>query len=266
MAATVACPNCGANVPHEHRFCGQCGHPMKSVQAARVAPAAPQPAAVVGAGRARLVLIRGEGMDGVSYQLNAAEHIAGRKSGAILFPEDHYLSPRHANFFYDGGQLHVRDEGSLNGVYLRIREPRRLGEGEVFLAGEELLRVSWKALDGQVAGPDGTHFFASPAPATTRRVTQLFEGGRPGLCHLVRTASVTVGRENCDIEFPHDRFISGRHCQVDFDAHGAVVTDLGSRNGTYVRIKGQQGLSHGDYLFVGKQLLRVELSGQERTA
>ena len=32
------------------------------------------------------------------------------------------------------------------------------------------------------------------------------------------------------------------------------------RNGTFVRIKGAQELFHGDYLFVGQQLFRVEIS------
>ena len=36
------------------------------------------------------------------------------------------------------------------------------------------------------------------------------------------------------------------------------LNDLGSRNGTYVRIRGERELAHGDYLFIGQQLLRVE--------
>ena len=32
------------------------------------------------------------------------------------------------------------------------------------------------------------------------------------------------------------------------------------RNGTFVRIRGEQELVHGDYLFLGKQLLRVEMT------
>jgi hypothetical protein len=33
-----------------------------------------------------------------------------------------------------------------------------------------------------------------------------------------------------------------------------------SRNGTSLRDKGQRELAHGDYLFVGRQLLRVEIT------
>ena len=41
---------------------------------------------------------------------------------------------------------------------------------------------------------------------------------------------------------------------------GFSLVDEESRNGTYVRIQGEQELAHGDYLFLGKQLLRVEMT------
>ena len=42
--------------------------------------------------------------------------------GRTRYPSDNWLSPRHANFLYRGEKLVVRDEGSLNGVYVRIRQ------------------------------------------------------------------------------------------------------------------------------------------------
>jgi pSer/pThr/pTyr-binding forkhead associated (FHA) protein len=262
MSDTVVCPNCEAEVPVAHRFCGRCGHPMREAAEAPADPAGRT--AFFGntpsLGKAKLILIRGEGMDGVSYHLNAAEHICGRRAGAILFPEDNYLSPRHANFFYDGGRLYVRDEGSLNGIFLRIREPVELRDGDVFLAGEELLRCELGEPGGTTVSADHTHFFGSPRPPRPFRLRQLFEGGRSGLCFFPRDETVLIGREHCHVNFPDDRFISGRHCQVEFAGNVARVSDLQSRNGTYVRIRGQRELRNGDYLFVGKQLLRVEIN------
>lgn len=264
MSETNPCPSCGAIVPVSHAFCGQCGHSTGSaVPAHQSSPGVGQTAffgAMQTVGKAKLILIRGEGMDGVSYHLNAAEHIAGRKAGALLFPEDNYLSPRHANFYYEAGRLFVRDEGALNGVFVRLREPMRMHDGDVFLAGEELLQVETGELVAPLVGVDQTHFFASPRPPYAMRLTQLFEGGRPGLCHFVRSGTLSIGREACDINFPTDRFISGRHCRLDFSAEGVVLTDLQSRNGTYLRIHEQHELQHGDYLFLGKQLLRVEIT------
>jgi hypothetical protein len=39
-----------------------------------------------------------------------------------------------------------------------------------------------------------------------------------------------------------------------------TLVDQGSRNGTYVRIRGERELGNGDYLFLGRNLLRVEVT------
>ena len=39
-----------------------------------------------------------------------------------------------------------------------------------------------------------------------------------------------------------------------------MLTDHESRNGTYVRLKAEKPLDHGDYLFIGRKLLRVEVN------
>src|SRR6476619_2811767 len=116
MSAKV-CPSCGNDVPANNKFCGKCG---ANTETAPPVPANAAKTMFFGAnqvpGRARLIVIKGEGVDGVTYQLNGTEHIAGRSEGAILFPDDPLLSPRHANFMYKSAKLHVVDEGSVNGV------------------------------------------------------------------------------------------------------------------------------------------------------
>lgn len=260
MTETTNCSNCAAVVPATHRFCGQCGAPIQAPAAAPAQTAffgsVPQSAA-----RARLVLIRGEGFDGVRFDLTEQSQIAGRSIGALLFPDDGYLSARHAEFYFEGEQLFVRDQGSLNGVYRRIHEPITLNDGDLFLAGEELLQVQLTSLDDGSRSDDGTHFFASPMPTVHWRVRQILEGGRPGRCTVASGSQLLIGREGCHMNFPQDRFISGRHCQLDFSAETAVLTDLDSRNGSYVRVDGSTPLADGDHLFLGRQLLRVELVG-----
>jgi len=70
---------------------------------------------------------------------------------------------------------------------------------------------------------------------------------------------VSIGREGNDINFPDDPFISGHHARVSWSGTRLTLTDLGSRNGTFVRVAGEQVLRHGDYVFMGQQLLRVEI-------
>jgi pSer/pThr/pTyr-binding forkhead associated (FHA) protein len=212
-------------------------------------------------GRAKLILIKGDGMDGVSFHLVGTEHFAGRSEGAILFPEDRLLSPRHANFFYRDGQLYVRDEGSQNGVYIRIRAPIVVDPGASFLVGEQLLRIEPCPPDTMpLPDSEGTYFYGSPKRPARVQLVQILAGGEVGMIFRARTDTLTIGREGNDINFPNDPFVSGRHATVSVIEGGRLqVTDLGSRNGTFLRIRGQTLLQHGDYVFLGQQLLRVEV-------
>jgi predicted component of type VI protein secretion system len=57
-----------------------------------------------------------------------------------------------------------------------------------------------------------------------------------------------------------DSHLSLEHCVLEQDADGFSLTDLDSRNGTYVKIKADHAVDHGDYMIVGKEVLRVELN------
>jgi pSer/pThr/pTyr-binding forkhead associated (FHA) protein len=212
----------------------------------------------------KLILIKGEGMDGVTYVLSSSEHIAGRLEGAILFPEDPLLSPRHANFLYKEGKLTVRDEGSANGVFVRIIKPQTVASGATFLVGEQLLRVD-ACPPETVPIPDdeGTYFYGSPKRPSRLALTQMLAGGHEGMVFRARNDSLSIGREGNDVNFPDDPFISGRHATVTaLDTEGTKfqITDLGSKNGTFLRVSGEASLFHGDYVFLGQQLLRVEIT------
>jgi pSer/pThr/pTyr-binding forkhead associated (FHA) protein len=274
-AGGATCPSCGAEVAPGHRFCGACGQPMDAAQApAAAAPAAPSKRAggnaagkrtmffgAMQASRAKLVLIKGDGLDGISFTLAGQDHLAGRVEGSLLFEEDPFLSPVHANFFYREGQLVVRDEGSANGVYLRIRGTRGVELGDRFLVGEQLLEIQATTGDEADTPPidDGTYFFASPRRPAAFRLVQLLRGGDTGLAYRAQGDTVSIGREGNDVDFPDDPFISGHHAQVAAGDDALSLTDLGSKNGTFLRVRSEQVLQHGDYVFMGQQLLRVEI-------
>jgi pSer/pThr/pTyr-binding forkhead associated (FHA) protein len=260
MAGKI-CPNCGAETPSDNRFCGSCGSKIEGP-----APGGAAKTMFFGAsqppGRAKLTVIKGEGMDGVTYLLNATEHLAGRTEGAIMFPDDPLLSPRHANFIYRDGRLHVLDEGSVNGVFIRIKAPVALGPGALFLIGEQLLQVEPSPPDlGPQPDAEGTYFYASPKRPSKMKLIQRLRGGEIGMIYRSRSDTITIGREGNDVNFLDDPFISGRHAQIAMNAEGLVtLTDLGSKNGTFVRISDEVALEHGDHVFVGQQLLRVEVT------
>ena len=209
----------------------------------------------------RLVVIKGEGSDGTTYHLQGVATTLGRSQGDISFPDDPFLSPAHARFTSQDGRLFVQDLESVNGVFVRIRQPTVLRDGDHLLVGEELLRVDYHPFADPGPSHDGTYFHASPRPKAPFRVTQVLAGGPDGRIALPEGLVLTIGREGNTLDFPHGRFISGAHARLDLrpDTGEVFVSDTGSRNGTFVRISGARELLHGDYVFVGQQLLRVEI-------
>ncbi len=213
------------------------------------------------AARAKLVLIKGDGLDGVSFTLAGEEHIAGRENAALSFDEDPFLSPTHANFFYRDGELIVRDESKANGVFIRIRGNRSVSNGDRFLVGEQVIEIQDHHIVSEVptAESDGTYYYASPTPNQCCRLVQILRGGGTGIAYIPSGEIVSLGREQNDINFPDDPFISGHHAQVSFSQHQVTLTDLGSKNGTFLKVNQESHLEHGDYVFMGQQLLRVEI-------
>lgn len=210
----------------------------------------------------RLVVIKGEGGDGATYHLRGTNTTIGRSSAEITFSEDPFLSPEHAKFTSQNGRLFVQDVGSANGVFLRIKKPTPLDGGAYLLVGEQLLRLAHRPFGDGSPNVDGTYFYGSPRPAGEFQVVQYLAGGGEGRTVTAEGSSLSLGREGNTMNFPDDRFISGHHARLDASSDGdhVILTDTGSRNGTFIRLTGAQELFHGDYLFVGQQLLRVEIA------
>jgi hypothetical protein len=256
QAKNYVCRSCSTPVPLSHKFCGRCGAAIPpEIMNARTQFFGQ----LQTPGKAKLILIRGEGVEGLSYQLNAEQHLVGR-NGQLVFPDDPYVSPRHANLFYRNGKLVVRDEGSLNGVFWRVKGGIEVTSGDLFLAGEQLFRIESAPRPNDGPAPDGTYFYTSPKHQTQFKIAQLLEGGAFGMAVCARGTVLQIGREGGDLNFPGDLYMSAAHCKLE-DAGGKLtLTDLSSRNGTYVRLKAERELVNGDYLFIGRKLLRVEIT------
>jgi len=279
MAGQRFCPNCGARavVPVSFEVDTRVGPRPSAQQAAVNLPDGVQTrprkdsskdkpgrstlffGGAMQAARAKLTLIRGDGDDGVSFTLAGQDHLAGRGDCPISFPDDPFLSPTHANFRYVGRELVVRDEDSLNGVYVRIAGTTELVAGSMVLVGEQVLSVDPAAQPEDLPDAEGTYYSASMVRPASLEIRQNLRGGQLGSVYRVEGDLVTIGRENNDINFPDDPFISGRHAELRIAGGVLSVTDLGSRNGTFVRVHDERVLKHGDYVFLGQQLLRVEI-------
>lgn len=95
-------------------------------------------------------------------------------------------------------------------------------------------------------------------PPIRGRLHLVMEGGQPGEVYELGD-DTAIGRTTGQITFPHDGFMSGRHARIVRRGGKFALSDEGSRNGTFVKIKGDVELEPGDMILVGKQLFRFEV-------
>ena len=272
VAKMIACPHCSAQVPSTNRFCGACGGAV-AAQAAPAAPAPkpayepspPQPVTQPTATPAptpqiiaHLVVIKPDGSEGARIPLTQAEATLGRTSTHEVLAGDPFLSPEHAKFSYSGGAFTVSDLSSLNGVFIRIRGEVELADGDFVRVGQELLHFH---LMGSVApivakAPE-TLTGGSPDTGYWGRLSLISGPDLESRAFVFNADEVTIGREIGEVLFRDDGFVSGRHARIAKVENKVFIKDLGSSNGTYVRIREAHRVEPGDLILMGQQLFKL---------
>jgi|KBSMisStaDraftv2_1062788.scaffolds.fasta_scaffold145803_2 pSer/pThr/pTyr-binding forkhead associated (FHA) protein len=275
-AASVAAPVHPASNRSTDRLIEQSAHaaanlpvhaalPALAAAPAHAPHAAPMAAAVrVVAGQQtgfRLVVVHRDGTDGITYNLLGDQIDIGRTEGDLLF-EDPHLAPRHARIVASLTGRVLTPLETRNGVYVRLRGPVDLQDGDYLLMGKQVLRfetVSEPERNVRPAVEHGVVVFGTPVRPPWARLRQITPAGvGRDVFHLARPDMV-LGREIGDIIFSEDEFMSRRHAQVSYRSGRGHLEDLGSSNGTFLRLRGPHGLSSGDLIRLGDELLRFEI-------
>jgi hypothetical protein len=177
----------------------------------------------------------------------------------IGLPGERFCAAKEARLQYRQGHLWLEDLEGSNGIFLRIRGPVELELGDEFVVGDQLLRIEQNPVADDGPDPDPTYFYSSPKWPSSFRVVQVFEGGAPGFCVVARGNTLQIGSAIGDVLFPDDPLVSEQHCLIEEHAGTVVLTDLLSRTGVFVRIRGEQELAQGDELLVGRTRLVIDL-------
>lgn len=261
-----------------------------------VAPAVAPVVASGAQPRGRLVLIARDGAEGASFPLAMDQVDIGAREGDIVVIDDAFVSSRHARIsrraLPSGGPgLFLKDLASCNGVYLQLRTPAASAPGaspgaspgaaaspgappetvfeaaledqDLFLVGQQVLlfQVVVEGEEGLGAATEhGTLIFGTPAGPSYARLAQRTTEGVARDVFYLRKAETVLGRESGDIVFTDDPFLSRRHARVMADPARKrfLLQDLGSSNGTFLKIRREVSLRHGDQFRIGQQLFRVD--------
>jgi pSer/pThr/pTyr-binding forkhead associated (FHA) protein len=263
----LVCVNCGKAIAPGFAFCGSCGTRVAPSGAQAVATPAPRTmfmagstaaatAAAAPAPRGRLVLIRPDGSEGGVHPLFDGENVIGRGQGS-LFDKDAYLSPRHGQFIIGAHGVTIRDLRSLNGVFLKISQEELLESGDIFRIGQELLR--FEIISSPQPLEDGTEIMGTPNPGFWGRLSVVVGRDVDGSAFPLFGDAIVLGRERGDVLFPEDGYVSGSHARILINEGQVYLSDLGSSNGTFLRIRAEREVPTGSFVLMGQQLFRIEL-------
>ena len=248
-AGPLKCMQCQADIPPNFKFCGVCGTPIP-VAAPSTPPVAPATEL-----RATMTLIRPDGNEGGTHNLQFGLNKLGRSHGEI-FESDGYLSPTHAELnVVQQGSHTIRDLGSLNGVFVRMTKEEELHPGQIIRIGQELLRFDHIETPG--LAEDGTEVMGSPNPGYWGRITVIIGDNVTGAAYPLIGDSITMGREHGDINFPDDGYVSGMHARLVARDDKVYLTDMGSSNGTFMKVESERQLPNNSYILLGQQLFRL---------
>lgn len=197
----------------------------------------------------------------------------GRKEDNALVLLDPRVSGHHAQLELRAAELWLTDLGSTNGTSLNGRRlapqtPVKLSVGDqIDFPGEErysLVAKEVPELSSAVTMPPPSAAPTPPPPTPPASptpsgrsgpVSKTVEGKPNGLQEwLDQKPTVTIGRsQECDIVLD-SLMVSRTHVRVEKTAQGVLVTDLGSKNGTFVNrklISGPTPIGPNDFLEVG---------------
>jgi pSer/pThr/pTyr-binding forkhead associated (FHA) protein len=58
--------------------------------------------------------------------------------------------------------------------------------------------------------------------------------------------------------FPDDTYVSSSHCRISIETRVPYIEDLGSSNGTYVRVRPDEAVEFGALLLIGHTQFRIQ--------
>ena len=288
-----ACPTCSFANPPGFAFCGRCGSKLaidvappvdegvgqaqtvfvsqapeefrQLREAARNAglsePPPPvlapvvAPAAAYGPS-ARLIMLGPDGSPIGERVLAPGETLPIGRAAGPPWDEDAYLDSEHGALTPLAEGIRAEDYGSLNGIYVKLVDRTEIQSGDQFRVGQELLL--YEDLPEPTPTEDGTERMGSPNPGYWGRLSLMVEPTVASQAYAIEGEGITIGREVGDITFPHDGYVSGSHCRIVGDDTGVFVEDLGSSNGTYMRVRSGTILPYGSLVLIGQKLFQLE--------
>lgn len=209
----------------------------------------------------KLQLIQKDGTGGAEYTVKSELGIGLTKEHTLVVSEDLQSSSMCARVFVQDEALFVEGRSAAGeGVFLRLASAYVLEHQDIFLAGQQVFRYEEKPeasssstdhLTGTVAGSSENAFRDAAELAGTDAK------GNPTGRYPLKGQEVQLGRTKGTYVFPDDNLMSRAHIRILQRGEDYVLEDVGSRNGTFVKVRGKTSFPSGSALLIAGHLLRA---------
>ncbi len=197
--------------------------------------------------------------DHADVELQSGKYTIGSSANADIRVEDKGLGDIHATLTIQDNECEVSIDNaarliSVNGKL--VKERKEVREGDLLIAAQ----VHMKVLSSVEEEDDDNR--TRVRMALPKFILRGVSGAYFGKTYPLRGATIIGRHSECHICVNADG-ISRKHAQIDAEATGLVVTDLGSSNGTYVNGKKVEkaDLSVGDELKLDNIRFLVQTPG-----
>lgn len=189
---------------------------------------------------AQLVSLHPDGTPDEQFAITRDSVVIGRAAADLTFADDVYMADHHATLQQRDGSCVLADTGAGSGVWLRARGVNGLplAEADVVWVGAQILLVAKDGERWALAHYNNDGVYQATYPIGDR--------------------GLFVGRGSAVPLDAQDMSLSRRHAQFRLDGGTLKVFDLGSKNGTYVKLTAPHALANGDEFRVASKLFRFE--------
>ena len=200
----------------------------------------------------QLTAIQGP-LKGSVFPIHGEKAVIGSGSQADVMLTGDDVLPRHAGLRWNGSAWEIFD---LTGDMIHINDipsnSRSLGGGEILRIGDHELHFTLQAEVENSASVSQTEAVLSIGLEREQALSTCQQ------LPILAGPGYTIGRTPDNDLSIHDPLASRRHCRIEVIRGEAVLTDLGSLNGTHLegRPIHQATLRAGELIVVGKTALR----------
>ena len=204
----------------------------------------------------KLQMVTKNGNVAAEYPVQPELEIVKGVDGRLAISADPNKGDRCARVFLEGEQLYVEEGSSATpGVFVRLSGTYVLEDRDVFLAGKQLFLYEERRSSTSTDSSTTTVVDLLP-PSNVATLTRMDAAGK-ALARYPLSEMVLVGRTRGEHVFPEDNLMSRAHLRIASRGEDFVLEDLGSRNGTFLKLTRKSPLSSGSALLIGGQLFAI---------